>query len=162
MKNVLPYSVSVFLTLALALTLTSCLSGGLGRTTRVPEQEPNNTQDAANAVSVPGAATGVVGKGDDSADWFRIESPMDCVIVAELRNLSPGDRTTKGKDLDRFVVLCNGKEVERGSESRLDPGYTSTLTFHASKGQVFLIAVKPRAQSGTANTPNYTLLVKPK
>lgn len=148
--------------LALPFFTTACLSGGLGRTTRVPESEPNDSREQALSIGIPGATTGVVGKDGDSVDWVRIEAPKDGTIVAELRNLSSGDRSTDGKDLDRLVIESDGGTVARGSETRLEPGVTSTQTFRVTKGQVLWVAIRPRTQKNTLHTANYTLLVKEK
>lgn len=153
---------SPIVALTLPFVTAACLSGGLGRTTRVPEAEPNDSREQALSIGIPGATTGVVGKNGDSVDWVRIEATRDGTVVAELRNLSSGDRSTDGRDLDCFVIEGDGGTVARGSETRLEPGFTSAQTFKVQKGQVLWVAIRPRPQKNTLHTATYTLLVKEK
>lgn len=144
----------------LPLLTSACLSGGIGRTTRVPESEPNDSREQALQIAIPGATTGVVGKDGDSVDWVRIDVPRDAIIVAELRNLSSGDRSTQGRDLDRFVIESDGTTIARSPESRLEPGFNSAQTLQVRAGQVLWVAIRPRSQKDTLHSATYTLLVK--
>jgi len=142
----------------LATLMTSCLSGSFVRLNRVTEQEPNDTQEQATKVAVPGMVSGRVGRDGDAIDWIQVDATTSGRVVVELRNASNGNRATDGLDLDRLVVQLDASSGTRGPDTRVEPGRTSKVTINVSQGQVLWVGVRPRIQRGVMHSPRYELV----
>lgn len=150
----------------------------VGAFPEVPEKEPNDTQDGAQALELPATVNGRIGLPGD-VDLFKIRGNRGETVVAEVtaRNLqSPLDALVRLRSATGEVVAFNDDAMEKRGDLHLGLG---TLTQGAdpfletvlpADGDYWVEITDARRHGGTdhayrlrisAPVPDYTLYMTP-
>ncbi|RUL88540.1 PPC domain-containing protein [Tautonia sociabilis] len=131
--------------------LSNAVLLAVGQVPQVVEQEPNNTEDAAQAVTPPVVVDGEA--ADNDVDFFRFPGKQGDRLVIDVR----ASRIGSGLDPTVRLTTASGRYVASDDDS---PGFLTDarLIVALPEDGDYLIELSDSQYRG-ANRPNYRLLI---